>query len=83
MAAQINLGNRGEPPYMVSIFYGDEEGGFREIVLLGNGLKHAFGEPLLQGTDGSRIAAEDTACKGINLIERYFHLSVISHILDP
>jgi len=61
---------------VVSILHGHEEGGFREIVLLCNGLKHAFVEPLLQRTNGSGITAEEAACKSINLIKRYFHLNL-------
>lgn len=73
MAAQIHFGRGREPAESVAITLGHEKGGFRQIVLVGDGAQQIIIEPFGQRHDGGRIALEQLLGKGIDLVELEFH----------
>ena len=79
MATEIDLHLRREPAQRVgSVAFGrlccapdrpvgDQEGGFRDVVLSGDRGKRCIGQPVRQHDDGRRIAAEHLAGEGVDL----------------
>src|SRR6516164_3883320 len=84
MAAKLDLDGRCEPAQEVAFALRDEERGLGEIVLRGNRLHRRLRQPFGEWAHRRRIAAEQSAGEGIDLIERNAHneprgLSTIAH----
>jgi hypothetical protein len=77
MSAQLDFDARRKPAQPPARSFRYEEGGFSEIVLRGDRLQQVIGQPLGQGADRCRIAAEEPRSEGIDYIERQVHSFVI------
>src|SRR6516225_648099 len=73
MAAKLDLDGRCEPAQEVAFALRDEERGLGEIVLGGNRLHRRLRQPFGERAHRRRIAAEQSAGEGIDLIERNAH----------
>ena len=73
MAAEVHLCIGREPAYPEHAVFGRKEGGFREVVLSGDGLHEVLGQPFSQGTHGCGVAREHLGCECIHLIHRDLH----------
>ena len=72
MAAQIDLGGRGEPAEIVAVTVAarHQERGLGKIVLGGDPLHNGVVEPFPERTDRRRIAGEHGIGEGVHLIDR-------------
>jgi len=73
VAAEVDLGGRREPTERVAIARAHEERGFGEVVLGGDRLQRGIVEPAWQRTYRRRIAGEEGAREGIDLVDGELH----------
>ena len=67
VTAEIDLGQRREPPQRVSAVGRREERGLRQVVLARDGLQRGVVEPQFERADGGGIAAEHRIGERIDL----------------
>jgi len=70
VAAEVDLGLRGEPPELVLFAAADEEGGLGEVVFRGDRLEDIVRQEVVEGHDGGGVSFKDAACEGVHLVER-------------
>jgi hypothetical protein len=75
VSAKRNFCGWGKPSEVETIIISDKEGGLRQIVLCGNGLKSLVVNPRIQHANRRWIAGKNLGSKGINLVDRYSHFS--------
>src|SRR5512139_1507788 len=73
MAAKVHLNCGREPAEVVAVILFEEEGGFREVHLLGHGLHPCRLPSLGKKADRRRVARKGFFRKSINLINRDAH----------
>src|SRR5262249_4213629 len=81
MAAKVDLDGRGEPTQQIILALGYEERGFGKVVLGGYRLHRRLRQPFGERAHRRRIAAEQAAGKGVDLIERNAH-DGLSRVMD-
>ncbi len=72
MAAEVHFGGGREPAQLVFIAAADEEGGFGEVVLGGDGLHDRIGQEILERDHRGGIAFKNPAREGVHLVGREF-----------
>ena len=83
MAAQIDLDTRGEPAQPVIVAFGDEERGFRQVVL-GRDRLHRFGrQPGIERAHRRRIAGKRPLGERVDLKERDAHPRTLNAPCEP
>jgi hypothetical protein len=73
VAAEIDFRYRGEPAQVIALWRRHEERGFREVVFRGDGLQQDVVEPVRERANGGRVAVEDLAGEGVDLVLVEFH----------
>jgi hypothetical protein len=80
MAAQIHFCHRRKPTDMVPVFVSNEEGCFRKVVFLRNGLEQIILKPFLQRANRRRISGKNAACKRVNLVDGELHGTYLDQV---
>lgn len=70
MAAEIDFMDGREPAQVPAAAVRPGEGGFREIVLVGDRLHRRLGQPVVQDEDGGRVAGEHLVGERVDLMHR-------------
>src|SRR4030095_6040307 len=65
-----------EPAYTVMVVFFNNKSRFRKIIFRSQALHHLIGQPFMQGTNRRGIATKQLICKGINDVNRQFHLNI-------